>query len=300
MMLSEHQVASFHENGFLHVPGVLEPGETEQLRATTDRLVAERDHLDEINRSDLKYGTLVGDKRVDGGDYLWRIEYSFAKDRQYFLVAGHPKVLAIAWALRNGTPTNGPLVITWEDIVVKTPGAGFGFRWHQDNLYQCVHGIVISVGVYLDDSGSDPLLVVPGSHKLGRLYPDQVKRIVHVSEPVGIQASAGDVIVHNVRIIHGSNPNESHDVRRVLYLEFRSADQVRDDSPWSPQWLLRRLPYIPSAFELRRRSELGLRDDAELVSGILEEGSRWMPDVAPQPFEDLDRRVWHGDVVYEQ
>jgi hypothetical protein len=293
-MLTHQQVEFFHENGFLHFPGVIGDLELERLRSRVSEIVADPEQLPAASHEDFKYGALVGDDDIGEGDQLCRIEYTFDKGLCFLLLLANPRVLEIACSLQSV-----PIVATWEDLIYKTPKAGFGVKPHQDALFQSVDGIVLSIGLYLDDSDHDPLFVLPGTHRLGQLHPDQIARIASLERErlIDVPVRRGDALVHNVRVIHGSRPNESDAPRRVIYLEFRTPDQILDDSPWDADWLERRLALIPSAIALRAESDLYERDDPELWAELLTTRDRWLPPAPALPYHELDLRVHHHDVA---
>ena len=68
----------------------------------------------------------------------------------------------------------------------------------------------------------------------GFQHKDRVKRIAARGDyPVReLPAEPGDVLVHNVHMIHESKPNGGEGPRRVIYFEFRTLDQAQFDSPW--------------------------------------------------------------------
>lgn len=272
-MISAAQIQEFRDNGFLHIPGAISPEELALLRRAADALIENRDTLPPEQQHDFKYGALVGDG-IGEGDVLCRLEYTLDKSPHFLALAANPLVLQFATAIHGEQ-----VVLTWEDMIIKTPFAGFGVPFHQDLLYQSTRSIVFSMGIYLDDSGADPLTCIPGTQRLGPLSEEEIaglaaeRRAEHVEVPV----RAGDCLVHNVLVIHGSPENRSDATRRVIYLEFRTADQVRDDSPWDEEWLQQRLQLLPAAVAARRSmpeyeaidrryAERGFTYDAALVA----------------------------------
>ena len=63
----------------------------------------------------------------------------------------------------------------------------------------------------------------------------------------------GDVLLHDVMVVHGSEPVVGTALRRTLYYEFRAAEEILEDGPWDRNWIDRRLRLIPLA--LRRHRE---------------------------------------------
>lgn len=291
-MLNREQIRAFDQDGYLKLPHVISAAEAQGLRETVDGLVSVLPTRTTDWPEDFYHGGLLGDA-IGIGDALCRIEYTFAKDPRFLMALGNPRILRIPLSLFPG-----PFVVTWEDMVVKTPGSGNTVPMHQDSLFQSRSGPVFSVGIYLDSSAEDPLLVIPGTHRMGPLDEEQVARAAeenrHRVTPVPV--SAGDAIVHNVRMIHGSGANAGAQVRRVLYLEFRSVEQVLTDSPWDESWLNRRLPYIPLALALRAGSPLAADDDPRLIAQFAQLRPDWFSG-APQTADEVDLRVHHHDLA---
>lgn len=213
-------------NGFCHIPGALEGWEVQRLRAAFDELT-DAERVADTPNEDFKYGALAGGEQ---DDKLCRIEYSFEKHVVFLAVAAHPTVVALARLFHGEAP-----IVTWEDVIVKSPG-GCGVNTHQDRLHQS-GGRVFSIGCYFDPSHHDPLYGYPGTQTRGFLDERQLERVEASCERRTFPAEAGDLVVHDVKAVHGSRPNRSPRVRRVLYLEFRTETQLTTDSPWGPEWI---------------------------------------------------------------
>jgi len=48
------------------------------------------------------------------------------------------------------------------------------------------------------------------------------------------------MVMHYVKTIHYSETNTSVKPRYTWYLEYRTIDQLREDSPWDDQWIMQR------------------------------------------------------------
>lgn len=289
-MLSEQQIASFRQNGFLHIPNAINPRELDGIRQWVDSVIADPQGQPEHIKQDLKYGAIIGEG-VGQGEKLCRIEYTFHKDPRFLALLAHPQILNVASSLHPA-----PVVVTWEDMVIKTPHSGFAVAWHQDLLYQSTKEPVFSIGIYLDDSDDDPLQFIPGTQVLGPLSDAQRTALVQErkSEIVKRPAHAGDLLIHNVLMVHGSEPNDSSRYRRALYFEFRTVSQVRNDSPWDEAWLQKRLQLVPHAIKLRQASEFYKDDAPALWEDLLRRKNDWLP-VPTDPEGELCLRVHHED-----
>jgi hypothetical protein len=293
MVLSAEEARQFRDEGFLHLPGVREAEELAELQTEVHALLERCAELPPDVADDFKFGAILGDGMNRGGA-VCRVEYMLAKGNAFLRLLGHPKLLDVAASLPDDQ-----IVLTWEDMVVKSPGSGFEVVLHQDLLHQSLVGPVFSMGVYLDSSQHDALRILPGTHRLGPLTPN---RLVAVAEEqadrfVTLPAQPGDLVVHNVLAIHGSPPNNSTVPRRVIYFEFRTVMQVLYDSPWPCEWLRRRLSYVPSAIAYRRAHPGPSLDPPELWDDLLSNRRSWLPGAPVLPIERLDLHVHHDPAI---
>lgn len=134
-------------------------------------------------------------------------------------------------ALISGLYADGPLHSLAADIlaaparstacamIVKMPGLAAAVPWHRDRTSVSPHS-VCNLSVFLDDSVPENgcLEFVPASH----LLPDDadVTRTCERGPIQPVPAEAGDVLVHDVRMVHGSRRNTSATYRRSIVVEF--------------------------------------------------------------------------------
>lgn len=103
---------------------------------------------------------------------------------------------------------------------IKTRQSGV-IAWHRD-LTDVPPGTVFNFSVYGDDCGLDNgcFEAVPGSH----LLPDDLPLPEETpADAVPITARRGDVIVHDVRLLHGSRVCTLPRGRRSVCIEYRPA-----------------------------------------------------------------------------
>ena len=93
---------------------------------------------------------------------------------------------------------------------------------------------MITLRAHLDavPSSNAPLLVAPGSHRLGRIPESEVPDVVKRCGVVACLADAGDVWVYSTPILHASEAAREPAHRRVLQVDFTA-----DDLPGGSQWL---------------------------------------------------------------
>jgi len=93
---------------------------------------------------------------------------------------------------------------------------------------------MVTARIHLDDVNAEngPLLIVPGSHRLGRLTDDGVGRAVAAGSTFACLANAGDVWLYATPILHASEASRQSTGRRVLQIDF-SADGLSGGLQWA-------------------------------------------------------------------
>ena len=225
--LTANQVSQFNETGWLVLPAMLGSDELSALHSDMDQLARRASP----GLEDFSFG--VGHE--DGSDILRRVEYVTDKSKAARAMMGHPIVLAAVERIA------GPdLFPTQDAMVLKMPGQGIAVPWHRDNAstdeYPSDPPVFIA-DFYLDEADLDTCLWVrPGSHRLTdaetleateRFNRDGVS--TEDAEPVLLHA--GDVLLHNVRLLHGSPPNTSSKLRRVIYYTFHTVHVEWEHGP---------------------------------------------------------------------
>lgn len=231
--ITDEQVELFREEGLLAVRGLLGGEELDALRRETLALVqrAARERPDDPDYA-YKEHELTGDS------VPYRIEYVVDKTPACRALLGHPFVLRSVEKLQGRT-----FVPTWDSMVFKQAGAGAAIPWHRDQeLDYEPERQIFNVDFYLDGSDlTNCLWAVPGSHRWGteearaelaRLGADGFGR----EGAVPLTMEPGDVLFHDILVLHGSPPARSV-LRRVLYYEFRPAEVERRHGPHVPEYI---------------------------------------------------------------
>ena len=243
-LLTPAQVAQFDRDGYLVLQQRIDPGLLRRLQAASERWMA--DGAVQDPGSDW----LFADRPA--GRTMWRVDYIHAKGEPASLeLLGSCSVLGIAESLA------GPdFVPTYESMVLKAAGDGGPVPWHQDAVHARRHRM-FNVDVYLDDSrsGAGALHVIPGS-QMQRTDACALAETHGWELPgaIEIELEAGDVLVHDDMVVHGSPPASGNALRRTIYLEFRPAQSILEDGPWPPEWMDARLRLIPLALAERART----------------------------------------------
>jgi phytanoyl-CoA hydroxylase len=226
-MISDQDVEFYRREGYLVVPDVFSPEETEALRRTTDEMVAAATDLDAHNNIyDLEDSHRRGNPRVR------RIKTPHLHHPVYAAASRNPKVIEILQRLINPS-----LRFDTGKLNLKAAGYGAPVEWHQDwAFYPHTNDDLAAVGIMMDDmeEANGPLLIVPGSHR-GPTYDhhadgrfcgamDFDTSDVDFSKAVPLLGKAGSISIHHVRVIHGSATNVSNRSRRLLLYQYTAAD----------------------------------------------------------------------------
>ena len=85
---------------------------------------------------------------------------------------------------------------------------------------------VLALRLHIDDSTLEngPLKVLPGTHTQGVFSDDQIHSLSEEIQPVDCIASKGGVVAMRPLLIHASSKSKSDQRRRVLHIEYTSAE----------------------------------------------------------------------------
>lgn len=235
--LSDEQVESYREHGYLAGVRMLNDGQVEALRAEVKQLV---------------------DPRHPGNGLFYEFNSNESADRQKILfhalgawritpglhdILWHPGFTVPASQLLDGA------VRFWHDQIFSKPAHHGGVViWHQDYSYwtrtqPMAH---LSCWIGLDYSTRDNGCVhyVPGSHRwnllprtdfandmdaiLDALTPEQRRQF----KPVAIELKQGECSFHHPLMVHGSYENRTEKSRRAVVLNvFRDGVVSASDAP---------------------------------------------------------------------
>ena len=182
----------------------------------------------------------------------------------------------------------GPNILCWTTNFFIKEASNPGFvSWHQDSTYWGLDpDEVITAWVAFTDATPENgyMQFIPGSHKIDQLphldtfHKDnllsrgqEIAVEVDKSNAVGIPLNAGEMSLHHIKLVHGSEPNRSGDRRIGLAIR-----------------------YIPTYVRQTK-----VRDSATLVRGADTFGEF---DLEPRPKGDLDAAALaaHADAVGRQ
>jgi hypothetical protein len=165
---------------------------------------------------------------------LLRYDNVFHTDPEALLdLLATPALLAVARDIC------GPLAVPMQaDILFKYQHPHSLIAWHQGAPHDR-SAPYLNVGIYLDDApeGDGCLRYVPrtqhGLEDIAALTKSHGWEIPGVIEQ---SAQAGDILVQDMMILHGSQPKHSPGARRTIYVEYRPYDAIIRGDAQSKHW----------------------------------------------------------------
>jgi ectoine hydroxylase-related dioxygenase (phytanoyl-CoA dioxygenase family) len=246
--LSEEQVDSFRENGFLSGIKLLDEKQIEAIRAELSEIADPKHPGNEL------FYEFHSNESVDPSTILFHALGAWRIAAGLHDVLWNPRFLVAASQLLGNSP-----VRFWHDQIFWKPAKQGGVvAWHQDYSYWTRTKPVAHLTCWcgLDDSTKENgcLQYIPGSHKWGLLpkpviagelhgikdflNEDQKKQFDH---PQYAEVKAGEAIFHHSLTLHGSGANTSAKPRRAFVVNV-FADGVCSDSD---EPLLQGVPVVP-------------------------------------------------------
>ena len=215
MPLSEAEVDRYHEDGYV-IPEYRLPEKTLQdIRADYDRLLTHhpefRDYCPMLLRYDLSF-------------------LNYARD---------PNILDMV------AQVIGPDIILWNSSFFAKPAVnGKKTPWHQDGEYWPLRPLATcTVWLAIDEATVENgcLKFMPGSHKRKELRPHRTNKDPNFTlhqelleseydddKAVPLELEAGQMSLHDVYLLHGSEANDSGKPRRGMTMRFMPGTSVFD------------------------------------------------------------------------
>ena len=249
--LSAEAVRRYHEQGYYAPIRALSEAEATALRAR-------------LEAHEAMHGKLAGNMRQKS-----HLLFTWLDD-----VIRHPGILDAVESII------GPNILAWGTSFFTKEAHDKSFvSWHQDSTYWGLEPadiVTAWLAISESDVGNGAMRVVPGTHRLDQIAhrdtfaPDnllsrgqEIAVEVDEKQAVALELRPGEMSLHHVRLIHGSDPNPSP--RRRIGFAIR---------------------YLPTHV----RQVVGTRDSATLVRGQDEYGNfapehRPAADLAPAAVE---------------
>lgn len=224
-VLTNDQVESYNNDGYLIVENVLNGDDVRELGQVTDTFLEKSRNISEHNEDfDLESGHTYENPK------LRRIKKPEKQHPVYAKTLSHPRILDVVEDLI------GPNIRTLGGkLNMKAPGGGAQVEWHTDwAFYPHTNDDILEVGVPLDDMEIENgcLMAIPGSqkweaishHENGVFVGAVSEDAFNMEDAIPFILKAGSISVHHVRALHGSAPNMSDRSRRLLLIGYLAAD----------------------------------------------------------------------------
>jgi len=241
-ILSDTQVKSFIEDGFLVLPDLVTMEEVEELRRDTVFIAKGGYPTESLKPLPADTSDDEAQKNIlciHQPHYVSPVMQKYVK---------HPKICGVLSQITAAhlPHWDGSVKCMQSMLFVKPPGFQ-GQAWHQDEIYIPTRDrSLIGAWMALDDATIENgcLWVIPGSHRTGYLYPqrdhnnpdefDFAKESYGFDESaeVPVEVKTGSVVFFNGYLLHRSRKNRSNIYRRVLVNHYMNAWSLL---PWSLQ-----------------------------------------------------------------
>ena len=207
-------VETLRAQGYAVVRNLLKEEELLEVSAASEQLIR-RWQAREINCND--FGSYKTDEAPN--PILYCIRHLETKHPSFEQLARSEPLTGIVRRVFGvpATPTAFALII-------KMPHYGGKVPYHSDPI-DVPYGHVYNFSIYLDDSGPENgcFEVVPGSHLL------PAREGMFDEKPEGtvfVKTRRGDVLIHDVRVVHGSAFSRSEKLRRSICVEFQPVERL--------------------------------------------------------------------------
>lgn len=217
---------AFRRDGFVIVPDAVDPAVVDALLAATAPVTAGRGGVRHLLRDVPAVRELARSAPV----------------RAVAEAALGPGAFAVRGILFDKTPDANWKVVWHQDLTIavreRRPVPEFG-PWSEKEGVPHVQppaallARMAAVRVHLDDctETNGPVRVIPGSHREGRLAPDDVDRWRAAGPEVVCTVPRGGILAFHSLLLHASSPAQVPAHRRVVHLEF-AVDQLPGGLEW--------------------------------------------------------------------
>lgn len=217
--LSSDQLQQYQRDGFVHISGLLDPAEIDELKQAV---------LDTVTELGERRLAGTDEQKIAGDDYynkvftqrlnLWKINATIKRYLQGPELGGMAAQLEGVDRMR----------VYLDQALIKEP-FGNPTAWHLDNPYWAFHSRhATSVWIALEDATlqNGCLSFIPGSHRLATFdnvgIGNQLDALFTVypkmkeTAPVPVPMKAGDCSFHNGLVAHGAGANMTNGRRIAM------------------------------------------------------------------------------------
>ncbi|MCT7520526.1 phytanoyl-CoA dioxygenase family protein [Aliarcobacter cryaerophilus] len=223
--MKEEFKRQFEEQGFVILKKVFTEEKLQEIRKLQDNIVR------------------YADKNLEDPFLLWSLEHRNDQGVLYDLYQRHPEFQEMAKnkeILDCLESVLGENIYLYDNsLVYKPKGKRNAVAWHQDFISRPHEPLKIIVWMALDDVTKEngTVQVIPGSHKQGHLPWHRVNGETHHDRVnmefvekdrdkiVYAELEAGDVLLFNMLVLHGSDEVHTDTPRRVYRCSYQSMEK---------------------------------------------------------------------------
>ena len=222
--LSDEQIADYHRDGLLRVPGLFDVDEFEPLR---------RAFRDDPTLNGALYGMLD----EEGEPHPICIWTELADD----IIGMVPRMARVVEA--SEALLGEPCYHWHSKLTVKPPRCRARVDWHQDYASWYDDGVLfpqmLTVAIALEPAtkANGCMQFIPGSHRMGRIdhraddsgFENFWPRLEKAKEILGLihcELDVGDAVFFHCNLLHGSGSNETDSARPLLFPSYNAVSNA--------------------------------------------------------------------------
>lgn len=215
----------FEEQGFVILRNVFTEEKLQKVRELQEKIAA------------------YADKNLEDPFLPWSLEHRNDQGVLYDLYQRHPEFQEMAnnqRILDCLETTLGKNIFLYDNsLIYKPKGRRNGVPWHQDFISRIHEPLKIIVWMAIDDVSKEngTVQVIPGSHNYGHLpyhvvqgetHHDRVNMEIIEKDKdkiIYVNLKAGDVLLFNMLVLHGSDEVHTDQPRRVFRCSYQSMQE---------------------------------------------------------------------------
>lgn len=225
-MLTQQQLASYRENGYVLVKGLFDPAEAKEYRDECHALARRLGPDLAADKTWSSARTTAGARKPTSITHCPDVQHYSAAFTRLLLDDRFTSIAGDVVGSEN-------VALHHTKMFIKPPGKGSPFPLHQDYpFFPHRQDTVAAAIVHFDDAPVERgcVRVVPGSHRWGPLAHQSAGGDFFLSpqeypfdSAVPCPAEAGDAIFFGYLTVHGSGVNVSNEARTTVLVQFRDA-----------------------------------------------------------------------------
>ncbi|MCA9064695.1 MAG: phytanoyl-CoA dioxygenase family protein, partial [Planctomycetaceae bacterium] len=232
--LTDSQIQSFEQDGFLVVPQLIPPDYVRQMQRITQRDLTSREGDIEYE-ADLNYPGAPESRESEGGRTIRRLRQAVTRDPVFCRLLKEPFVLERIRQLLG--PQIVMPMVHHNCIMTKHPQYSSDTGWHQDTRYwsfETPELVNLWIALGEENMNNGCLRVLPGTHRepvrreqlddLLFLRTDLECNLPLLQTAVSVELQPGDALFFHARCFHAATRNYTDATKCSVVFTFRSFD----------------------------------------------------------------------------